>query len=353
MLRCLSLALVLAAPASAETLGLGRPALPEEIAAWDIDVRPDGAGLPEGSGDVLTGEEIYLDLCSTCHGAFGEGAGRWPVLMGGFGTLDGTRPVKTVGSYWPYLSTVWDYVHRAMPFGDAQSLTADEVYALTAYLLYLNDLVPDDFVLDRANLAETPLPNEDGFFLDDREEVELPLFSGEACMTDCKENVGITMRAAVLDVTPEDQEAREARGEAAAAADQGNPNLAAAARDIEPSDAEGSLTMVGADPELVALGEALFRQCRACHEVGEGADNRVGPHLNGVIGRVAGGVDDYRYSSAMANAGEAGLVWDAVSLHDFLADPRGYMTGTKMAFRGMQSEEDIDAMIAYLGSIDG
>ncbi len=156
-----SLACLIVAAGAASAQDLGRPATPEEIAAWDIDVRPDGAGLPDGSGDVTTGEQVFTDNCAVCHGVFGEGEGRWPVLMGGFGTLDGARPVKTVGSYWPYLSTVWDYVHRAMPFGAAQSLSDDEVYAVTAYLLYLNDIVDDDFVLSRENLAETHLPNED------------------------------------------------------------------------------------------------------------------------------------------------------------------------------------------------
>ena len=184
--------------------GLGRAALAEEVAAWDIDVRPDGAGLPPGAGDVRAGEEVYLDLCASCHGDFGEGAGRWPVLMGGFGTLDGHDPVKTVGSYWPYLSTVWDYVHRAMPFGSAQILTDDEVYAVTAYLLYLNDLVPDDFVLSQESFARVEMPNRGDFLMDDREKTERAAFTREPCMTDCAQDVRITKRAMVIDVTPED-----------------------------------------------------------------------------------------------------------------------------------------------------
>ena len=195
-------ALLLATPALADGFGLGRPATPDEVAAWDIDVRPDGTGLPEGSGDVMTGEEVYTDYCAHCHGDFAEGLDRWPVLAGGQGTLTQDRPVKTIGSYWPYLSTVWDYVYRAMPFGYAQSLTPDEVYAITAYLLYMNDLVDDDFELSRENFTEIRLPNEDGFFMDDRE--ESPVWrKREACMENCKDEVEITMRAAVLDVTPE------------------------------------------------------------------------------------------------------------------------------------------------------
>lgn len=197
-----ALAAVLAAPAIAGPLGLGRAATPDEVAAWDIDIRPDGAGLPEGSGNAIDGEEIFAEQCAYCHGDFGEGVDRWPVLAGGQGTLTSARPVKTIGSYWPYLSTVWDYVHRAMPFGDAQSLEDDQVYAVVAYLMYLNDLVDEDFELSKANFQEIRLPNEANFFMDDREDT--PVFKArEVCMTDCKPSVEITKRAAVLDVTPE------------------------------------------------------------------------------------------------------------------------------------------------------
>ena len=109
-------------------MGLGREATQEEIAAWDIDVRPDGQGLPQGKGTAQQGEDIFQERCATCHGEFGEGRDRWPVLAGGLGTLKNDRPNKTVGSFWPYASTIMDYVRRAMPFGHAQSLTADELY---------------------------------------------------------------------------------------------------------------------------------------------------------------------------------------------------------------------------------
>jgi cytochrome c len=188
--------------AQADELKLGRPATAEEIAAWDIDVRPDGKGLPDGQGDVTTGEEIFAERCASCHGDFAEGVDRWPVLAGGFQTLRSDRPVKTIGSYWPYLSTVWDYVNRAMPFGDAQSLTPDEVYAITAYLLYANDLVDDEFVLSKDNFTEVRLPNEANFIEDSRPDTPM-LSEGEPCMSNCKENVTVTMRARVLDVTPD------------------------------------------------------------------------------------------------------------------------------------------------------
>lgn len=184
---------------------LGRVATEEEVAAWDIDARPDGLGLPVGSGTVADGEVLYSDQCSTCHGVFGEGAGRWPVLAGGQDTLTDDRPVKTIGSYWPYLSTVYDYVHRAMPFGNARSLSDDDVYAITAYLLYLNDVVTEeDFELSNENLASIRLPNEENFIPDDRLSEPEYAEKQEPCMSDCKGgDVKITMRAQVLDVTPD------------------------------------------------------------------------------------------------------------------------------------------------------
>lgn len=188
--------------AAVQPLGLGRPALPEEIAAWNLDVSPDGTGLPDGSGDVMTGEGIYLEQCAACHGDFAEGLDNWPSLSGGIGTLDRDHPEKTIGSFWPHLSTVWDYIHRSMPFGNAQILTPDETYAITAYLLYANDLVEDDFVLSKENFTGVQMPNADGFIVDDRAETEYPGFSTEPCMQNCKDSVEITMHASVLDVTP-------------------------------------------------------------------------------------------------------------------------------------------------------
>ncbi|AVO37143.1 cytochrome c [Pukyongiella litopenaei] len=191
-------------PVLAGPLGLGRPATPDEIAAWDTDVRPDGTGLPDGEGDVWTGEELFEANCAVCHGDFAEGVDNWPQLAGGFGTLDQDDPVKTVGSYWPYLSTTWDYIYRSMPYGNAQSLEPVDVYALVAYILYSNDLVDDDFVLSRDNFLDVEMPNAGGFRVDDRAETEYPLWRGEPCMENCKDAVTVTMRAAVLDVTPDD-----------------------------------------------------------------------------------------------------------------------------------------------------
>lgn len=180
--------LMAAVPASAEVggYGIGTPATSDEIAGWDIDIRPDGKGLPPGSGSVEDGEMMYEEKCASCHGSFGEGVGRYPVLSGGEGTLTDERPEKTVGSYWPYASTLWDYIHRAMPFPQPQSMTDDEVYAITAYVLYLNDLVEDDFVLTADSLASVEMPNKDGFFFDDR-----PDTSNTGCMKDCKDPASV------------------------------------------------------------------------------------------------------------------------------------------------------------------
>ncbi len=194
-LKTLLIAGLLASPAAAGKLNLGRAALPAEVAAWNIDVRPDGQGLPAGSGSVIDGEELFTDQCAACHGDFGEAVGRWPALAGGHDTLAEERPVKTIGSYWPYLSTAYDYIFRAMPYGDAQSLTPDEVYQLVAYILYLNDAVDEDFILNKENFTSIALPNTGSFRLDDRDNTEYPAFSRGVCMTDCKPSVQITGRA--------------------------------------------------------------------------------------------------------------------------------------------------------------
>ena len=339
-----SLVLVAALPAAADTLGLGRAATAEEVAAWDIDVRPDGLGLPEGSGDVLTGEEVFIEKCAVCHGDFAEGVGRWPVLAGGTGTLASEDPVKTVGSYWPYLSTAWDYVNRAMPFGEAQSLTNDEVYAIVAYILYSNDIVDDEFVLSRDNFLEVEMPNAAGFFPDDR--TDSPLWGPrEVCMENCKSEVKITKRAAVLDVTPETEPAPDA------AADTGNATSAAApepAPEPEPVEVAAAPAI---DEALAKKGEKVFKKCKACHKVGEGAKNRTGPALHNIVGGPIGAVDGFKYSKVFKTLAEQGAVWDMEALDGFLAKPRKWAKGTKMSFGGLKKEADRLAVIEYLKAV--
>lgn len=198
---------------SAPRYHIGRAPTADEIRGWDIDVRPDGQGLPEGKGTVAQGEKLFMDNCSSCHGEFGEGSGRWPVLAGGKGSLASDNPVKTVGSYWPYASTVFDYVRHAMPYGNAQSQSIDEYYALVAYVLYLNDVVTDqNFELSNKNLATIKMPNEQGFVMDDRATSEKSFWQKDPCMKNCIAPVKITGRAAAIDVTPEDNKDGKSRG---------------------------------------------------------------------------------------------------------------------------------------------
>ncbi|SIQ79890.1 sulfur dehydrogenase subunit SoxD [Paracoccus thiocyanatus] len=362
---------VLAGPAMAEKLGLGREALPEEISAWDTAVLPDGQGLRPGSGDVMTGDEIFADNCASCHGDFAEGLDSWPVLAGGDGSLNDPRPVKTIGSYWPHLSTVYDYIHRSMPFGSAQTLSVDDTYAITAFLLYSNGLVDDDFVLSNENFTEVVLPNAEGFYPDDRAESEYPLFSKEPCMTDCAAQVEVTKRAVELNVTPEDEDGRpagsmpdigsgaqesapeeaapEEPAKKAEAAPQQAPEIlikTAAAAPEKPAAAESA----GADPALIAAGEKVFKKCAACHKVGDGAKNATGPMLNGVVGRPAGQVEGFKYSKPLLGMASEGLVWDDASLHTYLENPKKMIKGGKMSFAGLKKEDDRAAVIAYLAT---
>lgn len=390
--------------------GLGRAALPAEVEAWDVAVLPDGTGLPEGSGDVLTGDEVFAEKCASCHGDFAEGLDAWPVLAGGIGSLTDPRPVKTIGSYWPHLSTVFDYVHRSMPFGAAQTVTVDETYAITAFLLYSNGLVEDDFVLSKENFTEVTMPNADGFYVDDREASEYALFRAEPCMQNCREgDATITKRAIELNVTPEDPDGRPAGtlppltlaaagataptevapeaavpeagateqaatetapaeaapAETAAAAPapaepaptQAAPAEAAptetVAADPAPADEAAPATAATADPALIAAGEKVFKKCSACHKVGDGARNAAGPVLNGVVGRSVGTAEGFKYSDVMAQAGAGGMVWDHATLDAYLADPKGFLPKNKMSFAGLKTEEDRAAVIAYLASFGG
>lgn len=148
--------------ADASALGFGKPATPAEIAGWDIDVRPDGRGLPPGHGSVAQGQAIYDAKCASCHGTFGE-SNAYLQLAGGVGSLATAEPVRTTGSKLQYATTLFDYIRRAMPLTAPQSLTNDEVYALTAYVLNLNDIVGPDVTLDARSLAALRMPNRDGF----------------------------------------------------------------------------------------------------------------------------------------------------------------------------------------------
>jgi S-disulfanyl-L-cysteine oxidoreductase SoxD len=141
---------------------LGQEVKPEEIAAWDISIPPDGSGLPAGSGTAAEGEAVYNAKCAGCHGVKGIKGPADP-LVGGIGTLASKKPVKTVGSYWPYATTLFDYIRRAMPFNAPQSLSNNEVYALSAYILSLNNIIDPEARMDAKTLPQVKMPNRDGF----------------------------------------------------------------------------------------------------------------------------------------------------------------------------------------------
>jgi S-disulfanyl-L-cysteine oxidoreductase SoxD len=181
--------------------GYGTTATPAQMAGWDIDVRgDDGFGLPPGKGSVERGAEVFADQCAACHGTFGEGEGRYPKLAGGTGTLRDDRPEPTVGSYWPFASTLFDYINRAMPFPAPHSLSADDVYALTAYILNLNDVVASDFVADRVSLPKVKMPNRENFTWTDPR----PDTNAKPCMSACVNpaDVKITSTAEGRNLTP-------------------------------------------------------------------------------------------------------------------------------------------------------
>jgi cytochrome c len=141
---------------------LGRVATPQEVAAWDISIPPSGAGLPAGSGTAKQGEAVYVAQCQACHGPKGVGKPADP-LVGGIGSLATAKPVRTVGSFWPYATTLFDYTRRAMPATKPLSLSSDEVYAVTAYLLYLNGIIGENAEMNAKTLPQVKMPNRDGF----------------------------------------------------------------------------------------------------------------------------------------------------------------------------------------------
>src|ERR1700688_3867864 len=179
----IAVVLGLLAPVHAQSpYGIGRPATAAEIAGWNIDIGRDGANLPPGSGSVAHGHEVFDQPCVACHGEKGEG-GVGDRLVGGQGTIASSKPIKTVGSYWPYAPTLFDYIRRAMPQNAPQSLGNDDVYAVSAYILHLNVLLAADATLDARALSGIKMPNRSMFVGDPRPDVKNP-----ECITDCAES---------------------------------------------------------------------------------------------------------------------------------------------------------------------
>ena len=157
--------------AQSPRFGVGRPPTPDEVRGLGAAIAPDGGGLPQGSGTVAQGRIVFAARCASCHGPTAEGGGAGAALVGGQGTLATARPLKTVGSFWPQATTVWDYVNRAMPFDQPGLLKPDEVYAVVAYILHLNDIVGEDVVMNATTLPAVKMPNRDGFVADPRPDV--------------------------------------------------------------------------------------------------------------------------------------------------------------------------------------
>ncbi len=153
--------------------GLGKTATEREVQAWNIDVAPTGEGLPPGRGTVKEGAALFAANCAVCHGPTGQ-EGPMDRLVGGVGTLASQKPVKTIGSYWPYATTLYDYIRRAMPFPSPQSLSPNEVYSIVAWLLYRNGIIAEDVVLDAQSLPGISMPNRQGFVPDPRPDVPNP-----------------------------------------------------------------------------------------------------------------------------------------------------------------------------------
>jgi mono/diheme cytochrome c family protein len=169
------LALVIAAcatPVAAQlpTYGVGRPPTPEEVRAWELTIPPDGQGLPPGRGTAALGQVVFAARCAACHGETGEDP-NFSRLVGGQGTLATDQPIQTIGSFWQYATTLWSYINRSQPFDEPGSLRADEVYAVTAYLLHLNGIIGENDVIDEKTLPRVKMPNRDGFIPDSRPDV--------------------------------------------------------------------------------------------------------------------------------------------------------------------------------------
>jgi cytochrome c len=315
------LALVLAGAAttalaqtSPTTYGFGKPATPAQIAGWDIDVRPDGHGVKKGRGNAAQGQVIYDAKCASCHGTFGE-SNNYIVIAGGVEKDDlktgraaslKSGEIRTLGNKLNYATTLWDYIYRAMPWTNPQSLTPDEVYAVTAYVLHLNEIVPADFVLDDKNLLTLPMPNRYGFTTaHGMGSVKgKPDVQGSACMSNCAPGA-----AKVASVLPEF--ARNAHG-----------NLALQVRGVGPTRgidttryeaAKGAPAPAPVAAAQPASGvEAILKSsgCIACHGV---SSKVVGPAYREVAAKYRGKADAQAYLVKKMREGGSG-VWGAIPM---------------------------------------
>jgi cytochrome c len=179
---------------------IGTTPTPAQVTGWTITVYPNGVGLPPGQGTVSQGEKLYGQDCAMCHGTFAEGKNGYPQLVGGVGSLKTATQTKTLGSYWPFSNTVWDYINRAMPFYAPHTLKPDQVYALTAYLLNMNGIVHSNFVANAQSVADVKMPDRKGWNWKDPR----PVTHNVACMNNCVKSgtPKITSNAVTMNLTP-------------------------------------------------------------------------------------------------------------------------------------------------------
>ncbi len=277
--------------------GFGRAATPAQITAWDIDVRPDGTGLPVGHGSVEEGQTVYDAKCAVCHGTFGE-SGDYIQLAGGVGSLRTQTPVRTVGSLLSHATTLWDYINRAMPFPNSKSLTPNEVYAVTAYVLSLSDIVKAGTTLDEKSLPQLKMPNQDGFTTDHG----FMTVSGKPdvvsleCMTNCATDVKITSQLPPGFVAQNYGDiSQQFRGITMMSAGAGAPAAA---------------TGNAAAPKKDGYSLTRARGCTACH----GVDQKiVGPALKEVADKYRGSADALDTLTRKVRGGGAG-VWGSIPM---------------------------------------
>lgn len=297
---------------------LGRAATPEEIKAWDIDVRPDFTGLPVGRGSVADGEVLWEAKCASCHGSFGESNSVFAPLVGGVtrkdletgraATLASDAPVRTAMSMLPTVSTLWDYIHRAMPWNAPLSLSVDETYAAVAYLLNLSDIVGADFVLDQNTIRDVQnrMPNRNGMVLFPGlwERKGKSDVIGTTCMKDCAKTVAVTSELPDY--------ARNAHGNLALQSREWGPVRGANTDVPAGTGATAPLKVAAKTASAHAASRKLAEAngCLACHGI---ANKVVGPGLTDVAARYKGDATAQKKLEAKVKAGGAG-VWGDVPM---------------------------------------
>ncbi len=307
------MAATLPAGAQQARYGLGRAPTPQEIAAWDIDVRPDGHGLKSGKGTVAQGQKIYDAQCASCHGTFGE-SNRYMPIAGGVrkGDLATGRAsmllqsdgLRTLGTKLNYATTLWDYIFRAMPWANPQSLSVDETYAVTAYVLHLNEIVPVEYELNEKTLLGVQMPNRNGLTtahglgrVQGRPDAQ-----GSLCMKDC-----------VKDVTIASEMPEFARNQNGNLAQQKRPRGPMRGIDTARYDAEKTTTLVAATPAVAVPhpSELIARHaCTGCHGM---TSKIIGPGFNEIATKYEGRADAQAYLSKRMREGGQG-VWGAVPM---------------------------------------